>query len=203
MSWIRSEDTLLHHYKTAHLKVLLQTSTPDVIGRLHMLWWWCIDYAIDGDLRKKEAKVIEDACQIPLKHLIRAGFIDSRPYRRIHGWWKYQSNYLKVRYRDQPDIWQRIKDSYDVNLPMGKVMGKPMGNSLGKTVDVQTYGRTDVQNVRTDVDVKKLGVGSLPALAAGVPLPEVKSYEDAEPDELCGPPKDLFKELKEQLKGKK
>ncbi len=64
-------------------------------------------------------------------------------------------------------------------------------------------GRTDVEYGRTDVEVKKQEVGSLPALAAGVPLPEVKSYEEAGPDELCGPPKDLFKDLKEQLKGKK
>src|ERR1700689_872297 len=113
MAWIRSEHTLLHHPKTAHLKVLLGVDTSTVVGRLHMLWWWCMDYAIDGDLRKKEAKVIEDACKIPLNYLIRGGFVDSRPYRRIHGWWKYQSNYFKIRYRDQPEIWMRIKENYE------------------------------------------------------------------------------------------
>lgn len=148
-----------------------------------------MDYAIDGDLRKKQAKVIEEACQIPIKHLIRAGFVDSRPHRRIHGWWKYQSNYFKIRYRDQPEIWQRIKESYDNNLPMGKHMGIPKGNSVGNPMDVQTYGRTDVQNVRTDV--KESARASLEAPRA----PVIKSYEEAGENELCRPPKGMANEI--------
>jgi hypothetical protein len=151
MSWIRSEKALLHHPKTAHLKVLLKADTPTVIGKLHMLWWWCLDYALDGNLSKQEPKVVEDACGIPVRTLIRAGFVDSRPYRRIHDWWDNQGNYLKVRFRDQPDIWQRIKQSYDDKSHMGSNMGK----REGKTMDVDLISkRTDGQNGRTDVDLK-------------------------------------------------
>lgn len=153
MAWLRSEQSLLHHPKTSHLKTLLNVEVWVVIGKLHMLWWWCLDYAIDGDLSKKEVKVIEDACQIPLKHLIRAGFIDSRPYRRIHDWWQIQGNYFKIRFRDQPEIWMRIRDSYDKNLPVGKHMGKLTGSTMGNPMDVDR-GRTDVEYGRTDVDLK-------------------------------------------------
>lgn len=201
MAWLRSEQSLLHHPKTVHLKSLLGVETATVIGRLHMLWWWCLDYAYDGDLSKKETKVIEDACQVPLKMLIRAGFVDSRPYRRIHSWYEIQGNYLRVRFKDQPEKWQRIKHMYENDLPISKHRLNGEGNNPRSSKDVDR-GRTDVEYGRTDVDVKEK-VGSLPALVAGVPLPEEKRYEDAKDDELCGPPKDLFKELKDSLKARK
>jgi hypothetical protein len=151
LSWIRSDKALLSHPKTAHLKVLLKIELDAVIGRLHMLWWWCLDYALDGDLSKHPPKVIQDACGIPIRDLMRAGFVDSRPRTRIHDWWDNQGNYLKVRFRDQPDIWQRIKQSYDDKSHMGKDTGK----REGKTMDVDLISkRTDGQKGRTDVDLK-------------------------------------------------
>lgn len=170
MAWLRSEQSLLHHPKTVHLKTLLNVETATVIGRLHMLWWWCLDYAIDGDLSKKEAKVIEDACQVPLKLLIRAGFVDARPYRRIHSWYEIQGNYLRNRFKDKPEIWHRIKEMYENDLPISLHRGRKEGNRSHSTTDVDR-GRTDVEDVRTDVDFKKKeGAASGPALAGG-PLP--------------------------------
>lgn len=154
MAWLRSEQSLLHHPKTVHLKVLLKTDTATVIGKLHMLWWWCLDYAIDGDLSKKEAKVIEDACEVPLKLLIRAGFVDSRPYRRIHSWWEIQGNYLRNRFKDQPEKWKRIQQMYENDLPMSIHRGRRMGKLVDNPTDVDR-GRTDVEYGRTDVERKR------------------------------------------------
>lgn len=145
MAWIRSDKALLYHPKTTHLKVLLKVDTDVVIGRLHRLWWWCLDYALDGDLRKQEGKVIEDACSIPLLALIRAGFIDSRPYRRIHDWWDNQGNYLKLRFRDHPEKWMQIRDSYESKSHMSTHMSV----TTGKPVDVDLH--TDVRTLQTDV----------------------------------------------------
>lgn len=192
MSWIRSEKALLHHPKTAHLKVLLKADTATVIGKLHMLWWWCLDYALDGNLAKQEGKVIEDACGIPIRQLIRAGFVDGRPYRRIHDWWDNQGNYLKVRFRDQPEIWQRIRDSYETKSHVGKDMGK----SVGKTMDVDLISkRMDGQNGRTDVAVK----GALASLEA--PLAP-KSYAEAGDNEICAPPPGWADDFKKKMKAK-
>src|SRR6202789_3292626 len=200
MAWLRSEQSLLHHPKTVHLKSLLGVETATVIGRLHMLWWWCLDYAYDGDLSKKETKVIEDACQVPLKLLIRAGFVDSRPYRRIHSWYEIQGNYLRVRFKDQPEKWQRIKKMYEEDLPISLHRGNNEGNNSRSSKDVDR-GRTDVEYGRTDVDVKKLEVGSLPPLAGGVPLPdEFKTFDQAADNELCGPPKGMWDEIKKEMK---
>lgn len=145
MSWIRSDKALLHHPKTAHLKVLLKVDLATIIGRLHMLWWWCLDYALDGDLSKHPPKIIEDACGIPIRDLMRAGFVDSRPRRRIHDWWDNQGNYLKLRFRDHPEKWMQIRDSYTSKSHMST----HMGNTVGKTVDVDLH--TDVRTLHTDV----------------------------------------------------
>src|ERR1700679_1157874 len=145
MAWLRSEQSLLHHPKTVLLKTLLNVETATAIGRLHMLWWWCLDYALDGDLSKKEVKVIEDACQMPLKTLIRAGFVDSRPYRRIHDWWAIQGNYLKVRFKNQAENWQRIELMYKVKLEPSIRSSKDRSKDGSKTMDVDRgrYGRED------------------------------------------------------------
>jgi hypothetical protein len=120
-----------------------------------MLWWWCLDYAIDGDLSKKEAYMIEEACKIPLKVLIKSGFVDSRPYRRIHSWYEIQGNYLRSRFKDTPEKWQRIKHLYENDLPMSlhrlNGEGNPSWNNPRSPADVQNRTeRTDVRNVRTD-----------------------------------------------------
>ena len=152
MAWIRSESGLPRHPKTLHLMKLMGIQLDQTIGRLHLLWWWCQEYAIDGDLSKKGGKVIEQSCNIPLKMLIKAGFIDSRPYRRIHGWWENQGAYLRSRYHKQPEIWQRIEKLYERGLDISPDESKtyPRIGAVRRT-DVQTNGRTDVQDVRTDV----------------------------------------------------
>ena len=183
MAWLRSEQSLLHHPKTVHLKSLLGVETATVIGRLHMLWWWCLDYAYDGDLSKKETKVIEDACQIPLKLLIRAGFVDSRPYRRIHSWYEIQGNYLRVRFKDQPDKWQRIKKMYEEDLPISKHRLNGEGNNPRSSKDVDR-GRTDVEYGRTDVDVKKQSASVETAGAVRPPLLDKDGIERMTPEEM-------------------
>lgn len=171
MAWLRSEQSLLHHPKTVHLKTLLKIDTAGTIGRLHMLWWWCLDYALDGDLSKKETKVIEDACQVPLKLLVRAGFVDARPYRRIHSWWEIQGNYLRNRFKDQPDKWKRIQQMYETDSPMSIHRGRRMINTRDNPTDVDR-GRTDVEDVRTDVDFKKQSASRTTPGGASAPLPE-------------------------------
>ncbi len=182
MAWLRSEQSLLHHPKTVHLKSLLGVETATVIGRLHMLWWWCLDYAYDGDLSKKETKVIEDACQVPLKMLIRAGFVDSRPYRRIHSWYEIQGNYLRVRFKDQPDKWQRIKKMYEEDLPISKHRLNGEGNNPRSSKDVDR-GRTDVEYGRTDVDVKE-SASVETAGAVRPPLLDKEGIERMTPEEM-------------------
>ncbi len=167
MAWIRSESGLPRHPKTLHLMKLMNIELDQAIGRIHMLWWWCLDYAIDGDISKQEAKVVEHACSIPLRTLIRAGFVDSRPYRRIHDWWDNQGAYLRSRYHKQPEIWQRIEKLYERGLDISQdVSSSRVGISPVRRTDVQN-GRTDVKDVRTDVQKKEKARADAPS---GAPL---------------------------------
>lgn len=155
MAWIRSEQSLERHPKTLWLKTILKVELETVIGRMHMLWWWCLDYAINGDLTKHTPEVIEAACHIPLSALIEVGFVDLDPYLRIHDWWANQGNYLKIKYRDHSEKWREIETHYSTHV-----------SHTGKTVDVRTYGRTekrDVEDVRvTSKDFASQGSTATP-----------------------------------------
>lgn len=50
MAWLRSHQELARHPKVKRLSRQLNISLPQAIGHLHLLWWWCMDYAQDGDL---------------------------------------------------------------------------------------------------------------------------------------------------------
>lgn len=50
MAWIESHQSLKDHPKLHHLSQLLHVGRPAAIGHLHMLWWWALDYAPDGDI---------------------------------------------------------------------------------------------------------------------------------------------------------
>jgi hypothetical protein len=167
MPWIRSDSNLPRHPKILCLKTLLGVDLEVVIGRLHFLWWWCLDYALDGDLSKHDPKVIESSCRIPLKTLYKAGFVDSQPYRRIHGWWELQGNYLQLRFKDQPDKWKRIKEMYENDLPMSIHRRDLRSNTPHNDKDVDLIPkRTDVANGRTLIKEKESArVAASPPLA--------------------------------------
>ena len=201
MAWLRSEQSLLHHPKTKLLQSYLNASLPETIGKLHMLWYWCLDYALDGDLSRKEVKMIEQACDIPVKLLIRAGFIDSRPYRRIHDWWQIQGNYLKIRFKNQPENWQRIEALYKSKhrTVQDSSIEPSRGRSNSMDVQYNTDGRTDGTDVRTDEE-KKSAASGVAATPPPLPLSEIKSYEEAGDNELCGPPKGMWEKVKKGMK---
>ena len=48
MAWIESHQTLRDHPKIYALMDKLKISKPQAIGHLHLLWWWCVDYAQTG-----------------------------------------------------------------------------------------------------------------------------------------------------------
>ena len=61
MSWIESHQELAQHPKTRRLARMLGVSVPTVIGHLHMLWWWALDYADDGNLDRYSIEDLADA----------------------------------------------------------------------------------------------------------------------------------------------
>lgn len=151
--WIESHPELINHPKLIHLSKLLKISRRETLGLVHEFWYWCTSYAEDGDLRKYGISGVNEIFELNPKDLslISAGFIDKRPFLRVHDWWDYYGRYLKLKYRNNAAKLARIQKLCEVN--------SKSRSSHAKDTLKQTYGRTDVPDVRngrTDVtDVPK------------------------------------------------
>jgi hypothetical protein len=51
LAWIESHQTLEKHPKTLDLMNATGWDLDTCLGKLHRFWYWCVDYAEDGDLR--------------------------------------------------------------------------------------------------------------------------------------------------------
>ncbi len=78
---------------------------PQVIGHLHYLWWWALDYAPDGDLSRFAAQEIAAAAEwngdpdLWLAALGETGWID--PDGHLHNWHDYAGKLAEARARDR------------------------------------------------------------------------------------------------------
>lgn len=129
MAWIETHQALRDHPKVSDLAALMNWERYATIGRLLTFWWWCVDYAEDGDLRRHNDVRIGAAVGLNdvdarqndenptnstkfVSAMIKAGFIDKKPYRRVHDWWDYIGNYLQSKYKRTPEKWQKVRSLY-------------------------------------------------------------------------------------------
>lgn len=94
------------------------------IGKLHRFWWWCVDYAPDGDLRRHRNAVLAGAVGIHpsagdqfVKAMVECGeaghgFIEKEPYFRVRNWWKRTGRFLQARYKADPEFLERVRTAY-------------------------------------------------------------------------------------------
>jgi hypothetical protein len=106
MSWIESHQALRDHPKTRKLARRVG-GIQQAIGILHMLWWWCIDYAKDGDLTKHDAEDIADAVawdgepNLLITALVESGFLDrTKKTLTVHDWMEYGGTLIAKKARD-------------------------------------------------------------------------------------------------------
>jgi hypothetical protein len=59
--WIESHQSIRNHPKIKKASRLAGVNEFEMIGRLHCLWWWALDYAPDGDVTKYSQEDIESA----------------------------------------------------------------------------------------------------------------------------------------------
>lgn len=101
MPWIESHTALARHPKTLRLARGLGATVPAAIGHLHMLWWWAIEYAQDGDLSEYDPTEIAVACmwdgdaELLLRALAAAGFLN--PDGTLHDWGDYAGRLIEQR----------------------------------------------------------------------------------------------------------
>lgn len=105
MPWIQSHDSLLSNPKLRKLARRLDTSIPATIGHLHLLWWWAMTQAEDGDLTSFDNEDLaiaahwEGDSDVLVKALIQVGFVDDDPLR-FHAWEKYGGKLAEQRRAD-------------------------------------------------------------------------------------------------------
>lgn len=107
MAWIESHQEIARHPKTKKLARLLGVSLPTAIGHLHLLWWWAMDFAKDGDLSRYDPEEIADGAmwegdaQKFLDSLIQAGFVDrDETGIYLHDWDEYAGKLLERKAKD-------------------------------------------------------------------------------------------------------
>ncbi len=101
MAWIESHQEMARHPKTRRVAMRLGISKAAVIGHLHLLWWWTLDFAPDGDLSGFDAEELAavaewegDAEQF-LQALLDTGWLDEG--RRVHNWGDYAGRLVTAR----------------------------------------------------------------------------------------------------------
>ena len=140
MPWIESHQELERHPKTLDLMNLMGWDIDITIGKLHRFWWWCVDYAEDGDLRKHNDNrlsaavgVLPSASKQFMLAMVQSGWIDREPYFRVHDWWHYFGEFLKAKYKNYPERWQAVRDLYsEENKTPPKTPPKPVLPNLTK-----------------------------------------------------------------------
>ena len=108
MAWIKSDQSLANHPKLILLARALGISKVEALGHLHLLWYWVLEYADDGEL--KYLDLIPDACewsgdqQVFLDALIKYGFIDTTydpednfTEYHVHDWLDYSGALYEKR----------------------------------------------------------------------------------------------------------
>jgi len=103
-AWIQSHQSLRDHPKTRRLARRDGVGgIRGAVGLLHCLWWWCLDYASDGDLSRYDAEDIAIACEWAgdpdtlVSMLVETGFLDDNVCLQVHDWADYGGKWKEKR----------------------------------------------------------------------------------------------------------
>lgn len=114
MPWLPSHVELRNHPKILKAATLLAVPKAQMIGHLHLLWWWAYDYAPDGSLAGFDATDISLGAEWEgdpdsfVEALLscgpgqRAGLLE-RPDSgelRVHDWDEHAGKFMEYRRKD-------------------------------------------------------------------------------------------------------
>ena len=113
MAWIESHQTLKDHPKLKKAARLAGINKVQMIGHLHLLWWWMMDYAPTGELTGYDAMDIADAVswdgepETFTQALLDCGRGDGPGFLEktngilcVHDWGDYAGKLVEKRKRD-------------------------------------------------------------------------------------------------------
>jgi hypothetical protein len=151
MAWIKSYQSLERHPKLLELMTSLDVNQSEAIGLLHRFWWWCVDYAEDGDLARFSNEQIAGMLGLGkdkpfIETMVKCGFIERKPYLRIHDWIDYVGEYLYSKYRSS----NLKKYKSIVRAYKG---GHKGGHKYGLDLDKIDIDKIDKINIKTYADI--------------------------------------------------
>lgn len=104
MAWIESHQEIARHPKTRKLARLLGVNVPTVIGHLHMLWYYCLDFAQDGNIGKIDSDEVAEAVHYDggggrfIEAMVQSGWADERDDSIfVHDWFDYAGRLVNQR----------------------------------------------------------------------------------------------------------
>ena len=119
MAGLEAHADLLEHPKVLNLAGLIGWDVDTTIGKLLRFWWWCQRYCEDGDLRRYNDETLGRAVGLNgeaatgfVRAMASAGWLDRKPYFRVHDWWNYIGRFLQGKYKQTPARWRRVRDLY-------------------------------------------------------------------------------------------
>ena len=165
MAWIKSDQSLANHPKLILLARELEISKVEALGYLHLLWYWVLEYADDGEL--KYLDLIPDACewkgdpQVFLDALIKFSFIDTTydpennyTEYHVHDWLDYSGAlyekrlYNRLKKQESRDKMQEKQEKID-NLTSFDNDLTSFDNDLTK-IDGQDLEKSRVEKSRVE-----------------------------------------------------
>lgn len=117
-----------------------------MIGHLHLLWWWCLDYADDGCLSDATAEDIAEAAEWDgdatafVGALVAAGFIEETADGwAVHDWWEYAGKLVERRKANAERMREaRTKHEPDTAEPRETHVQRTLHARAGATVPNRT-----------------------------------------------------------------
>lgn len=141
MAWIESHQSLGRHPKTKAAARALGISRVQLVGHLHYLWWWALDFAEDGDLSDIDPNdIAEEAMwegdpQDFIDALTAAGFLTAGHH--INDWDDYTGRLIAQREsnRERQRRFRERRRSENVTDPLpndGVTVTSPLRNDATK-----------------------------------------------------------------------
>lgn len=178
MAWIESHQTLLNHPKTRRAARLLDIQRVHLVGHLHALWWWAMDYAPSGSLAGFDPADIADVMEWEgdpnalVDALVTCGIGDGAGFLElddagelaIHDWDAYAGKLIDKRTRDAARK-RSERQAPDVQAGSDTTPADDEATSGDAHADVRAMsnGRpTDIQ--RTALGRRSDGAGTVPNL---------------------------------------
>lgn len=148
MAWIESHQNIKEHKKTYRLMAELGCSKRDAISIVHMIWWWCLDNALEGRIEVppialKAATEWEGDADKLVDALLAAEWLERHPDGGflVHDWTHYCGALVEKRLERKQIREQKAGDKRRPKVPRPVAESRPTGSGSGsesipKTKDI-------------------------------------------------------------------